>query len=160
MAKRHRERLANDIPEYVIWCLMKDRCFNPNAESYKLYGGRGIRVCDEWNVSFDAFFAHIGPRPTTEHQIDRIDNNKGYEPGNVRWATRKEQCRNRRSNRLITCNGQTKTLAEWAEVSGIDRKTISDRIDVSGWSPEQALSTPVGSVKEYLNRFNKAQADA
>ncbi len=82
--------------ERLTWCAMKDRCGNPKCISYKNYGGRGIKVCDEWVKSFKAFFDHMGPKPSPEHSIDRINNDGNYEPGNCRWATRSQQRRNRR----------------------------------------------------------------
>jgi len=90
-------------PEYRAWQHMKNRCCNPNDKKFYLYGGRGITVCAEWMHSFEAFFAHIGPRPggpsdapRSTYSLDRIDGKRGYEPGNVRWATIHEQNANRR----------------------------------------------------------------
>lgn len=84
------------IPEYNTWTNMKARCYGKNLPCYKHYGGRGIRVCDEWRNSFEAFLTYVGRKPTPKHTIDRIDVNKGYEPGNVRWATRSIQQANMR----------------------------------------------------------------
>lgn len=84
------------IPEYCIWQAMKDRCLNPRHKFYSYYGGRGITVFPGWVNDFVAFLEHIGRRPSPKLQIDRIDNNRGYEPGNVRWATKAEQMANRR----------------------------------------------------------------
>jgi hypothetical protein len=83
-------------PEYVSWASAKQRCHNPKYAAFHLYGGRGIRMSDEWRADFAAFLAHIGPRPTKAHSLDRIDTDGNYEPGNVRWATAEEQANNRR----------------------------------------------------------------
>lgn len=82
--------------EYSIWASMKDRCLNPRYHKWKDYGGRGISVAPEWLHDFAAFYKHIGPRPSTDYSIDRINNDGDYAPGNVRWATRKQQAANKR----------------------------------------------------------------
>jgi hypothetical protein len=102
----HRELMAalrrthghsvNPSPEYKSWEAMKDRCCNPNNTSYRHYGGRGITICEQWRNSFEAFYATVGPRPSSTHSIDRINNDGNYEPGNVRWATRIQQANNKR----------------------------------------------------------------
>lgn len=99
-------------PEYRAWNHMLARCNNPRVERYPIYGGRGIRVADEWQGEggFDRFYAHIGPRPSPEHSVDRIDTNGNYEPGNVRWADLGQQAANRRNTRLVEINGRVLTL--------------------------------------------------
>ncbi len=93
------QRARPNRAEYSAWSMAKQRCGNPRHPRFADWGGRGIRVCDEWLHDFPAFLAHIGPRPGPEFSLDRIDNDGDYEPGNVRWATRVEQRRNRRLNR-------------------------------------------------------------
>lgn len=129
-------------PEYRAWSRMNERCRSPKAKSYGQYGGRGITVCNEWQGEggFQAFIDHIGPRPSENHSLDRIDNEKGYEPGNVRWATKKQQQRNTRKNRLVTVRGETKCAAAWADESPVSAATIRKRLDM-GWSGEDAVFT-------------------
>lgn len=100
--------------EYTIWSGAKKRCFNTNEPAYPNYGGRGITMCQEWAESFEQFFADMGPCPKA-HSIDRIDNNGNYEPGNCRWATRIVQNRNTRSAVMLTHEGQTMSLRDWAD---------------------------------------------
>lgn len=97
-----------------------------------------------WRESFERFVADVGERPSPQHSLDRFpDNNGNYEPGNVRWATRTEQGRNKRNNRLLTLNGATRCIAEWVEITGIPRSAISLRIDKLGWTAERALTEPL-----------------
>jgi hypothetical protein len=132
-------------PLYDLWNAMIQRCHNPRDARFELYGARGIVVCERWRVSFAAFLEDLGPRPSPGHSLERIDNEKGYESGNVRWATTKEQARNKRSNRFLTLNGVSLTIAEWAESAGMTRHQLGARLR-SGWSLEEALATPVGST--------------
>lgn len=83
-------------PEYNAWCAMRQRCSNSNVNGWDNYGGRGIKVCKEWDESFEKFFEYIGKKPSIKHSLDRIDTNGNYEPGNVRWSTSSVQCKNRR----------------------------------------------------------------
>jgi hypothetical protein len=129
--------------EYEVWAGMKERCSNRNRRGSRNYIGRGITVCEKWRHSFKAFIADMGPRPSPRHSIDRIDNDRGYEPGNCRWATMTQQHRNRRSNHLLTFQGRTMTVTEWASVVGIKASTLFTRISKEKWSTERALTTPV-----------------
>ena len=127
-----------NTPEHRAWQSIKGRCFSPTHQAYKNYGGRGITLFEEWRKDFPAFLAHVGLRPSDRHSIERIHNDKGYVPGNVTWATSKEQNRNRRSNRYLTLGEETKTLAEWAEDLGVNQSTVSERLS-AGWPLERAL---------------------
>jgi hypothetical protein len=141
--KHGQAKKGNNTKEYQTWAGMIRRCYNSAEENYDRYGGRGIKVCDAWRESFETFFKDVGPCPGPEYSIDRFpDNNGNYEPGNVRWATTKQQSRNTRRNRLITHDGHTRTVVEWSEITGIQRQTIIARIE-AGWSPEKALTTSV-----------------
>ncbi len=117
---------------------MLQRCTNPSKKSYAGYGGRGIKVCERWLDSFDAFLADMGPRTSPGHSLDRIDNDGPYSPENCRWATRKEQCRNRRSNRLVIYDGTEMPLVEAAERAGLSYQLAYQRL-LRGWTPEEAL---------------------
>jgi len=136
--------LKNRTPEYRAWIQMKWRCENPRATSWRLYGGRGIRVCPDWSGSYQAFLSHIGRKPTPEHSLDRIDVNGHYEPGNVRWANRRTQASNRRTSTMISHSGETYCMAEWARRLGISHQSLSSRLK-HGWSIEKALTMPAGS---------------
>lgn len=129
-------------PTWNSWSMMIQRCTDENFIEYHRYGGRGIAVCDRWK-DFCNFLADMGTRPAGT-SIDRFPNNNGnYEPGNCRWATSKQQGRNKRTSRLISHNGKTKTLMEWSEETGISCGRISQRIK-TGWTIAEALSiTPV-----------------
>lgn len=113
--------------EWQIYRAMKKRCYDSNQDSYPEYGGRGIVICDRWLSSFNAFVEDMGPRPSPRHSIDRIDNDGPYSPENCRWATPKDQARNRRDNRLLTKDGVTRTVIEWAEILAIRKRLWGDR---------------------------------
>lgn len=119
-------------PDYVrikrIWKNMRNRCGNPNATSYEIYGGRGITVCEEWRQDFFAFYNWaISNGYRNDLSIDRIDVNGNYEPLNCRWATMKVQDNNRRNTVFIEHNGETKPISEWAEITEINRSTLNNR---------------------------------
>lgn len=113
---------------YRIWQGMKKRCNNINTACYDRYGGRGIKVCEEWNNSFESFFEWaMNNGYSKELTIDRIDNNGNYEPNNCKWSTNQEQCNNRRSNIKITIGNATKTLTEWCNIFEVDYNTVLSR---------------------------------
>lgn len=141
MSPRPKHGLSG-TPEYKAWQQMRLRCTDPKHKAYPGYGGRGITVCARWLQSVAAFVADMGPKPSPRHELDRIENDKGYEPGNCRWVTRKVNGRNRRSNRWVTFNGETLTIAEWSERTGIPRDTLKKRLD-GGWTDESAITTPL-----------------
>ena len=134
-------------PEWNSWAAMRKRCSNPSYGNYHRYGGRNIVVCDRWLKSFVNFLADMGPKPSSKHTIDRIDNDGNYEPSNCRWATPKQQSRNKSTNHLVTHNGRTMCLVEWAEETGIGFVTLYCRLQ-SGWSIKQVLTTPARPKKQ------------
>lgn len=131
---------SHGAPGYNSWVAMIQRCHNPNNISFHNYGGRGISVCDEWRSDFSRFMADVGPRPTGAHSVDRIDGTRGYEPGNVRWATRTEQSRNRRTSKPVVLAGtKYATHAELAEAYGISSELLRGRLR-AGWPIGRAVS--------------------
>lgn len=134
---------------YRIWSLMKERCYNSKRPEYKHYGGRGIKVCDDWLDSKKFIDWSLKNGYKDDLTIDRLDNNKGYCPENCRWITQKEQGYNRRNNRYITYNGETKTITQWAEENGLKYHVLKKRIDSLGWSFERAISEPIHQNKSH-----------
>lgn len=127
-------------PEHRAWCNMRTRCFNPRATQYPHYGGRGITVCERWD-SFANFLFDVGPRPSRWHSIERRDNDGNYEPGNVRWATKPEQARNRRTSKLTANDvNEIRGRAEHGEFQrriarrfGVGQRTIAQIIHREIW---------------------------
>ncbi len=140
--KHGGDRRGSRLPEYTVWALMRRRCTNESAWEYPRYGGRGIAVCERWS-SFENFLADMGSRPTTDHQIDRIDNDGPYSPDNCRWATRIEQCNNRSYQRILEFDGRSMTLAQWSREVKINRAVLTARLNQLRWSVDRALTTPV-----------------
>lgn len=122
------------------WYSAKQRCTNSSLNNYHNYGGRGIKMHESWVDDFDRFHEEMGDPPSSKHTLDRIDNDGDYAPGNCRWSTRKEQARNRRTNRVIEFNGESKTLKEWAEDLNVSPSCITRRLDIMNLSVEEALT--------------------
>lgn len=125
-------------PEHRLWLNIKHRCLNSNNKSFHNYGGRGITICDKWKDDFAAFFMDVGARPTTKHSLGRIDNSRGYEPGNVRWETASQQARNRRNNKIVMYSGVAMPLVVACELSGVPYDRARRRL-ACGVSDEEAL---------------------
>lgn len=114
------------MPEYGIWASMKERCSNPNQKSYARYGGRGIRVCPEWQ-DFSQFIRDMGPRPSSEHTIERENNDGNYEPSNCRWEPMSVQANNKSTSVIITIESERLSLTQWSRRAGINQMTIRYR---------------------------------
>jgi hypothetical protein len=130
-------------PEYRAWQTMRLRCTVPTNPAWKDYGGRGISVCDRWRDDVAAFVADMGPKPSRKHELDRIDNDRGYEPGNCRWVLRKTNCRNRRSSKWIEFRGARRLFVELCDEFGIRADTAKHRMEELGWDAERTFTTPV-----------------
>ena len=125
---------------YHVWGQMIQRCHNPKDTAYKNYGARGITVCDRWR-SFENFYKDMGRCPEGL-SIERINNDKGYEPGNCKWATQRDQCNNKKNTHWLEFNGVKKPLAEWARISGLHIETLRGRLKGQDWTIEEALTLP------------------
>jgi hypothetical protein len=126
--------------EHNIWHKMKSRCFNVKDKQFSFYGGRGIKPCERW-MKFENFLADMGPRPSAQHSIDRKDNDGPYSPENCRWATPQEQNRNNRNNNLLTWRGETLSIVEWSERTGLPATALYKRFQM-GWDVERMLTAP------------------
>lgn len=143
---------------YDIWVLMRDRCNNPNSKSYVHYGGRGIKVCDEWN-DFITFYNDMG-EPRITDTIERINVNGNYEKSNCIWIPKNKQGRNRTVNKILSYNGVSKCLAEWSDITGINYYTLHKRLRC-GWSIQDTLSIPTlkpGEKIHGIRRVSKNKA--
>ena len=142
-SKRYMKREKHGMTktsEFYSWNHMKDRCGNPNNQNYASYGGRGIKVCERWLVSFSAFIEDMGRKPSIYHTIDRINNDGNYEPTNCRWALMSEQNSNKSNARIITFNNKSQSITEWAKQLRVSVKTLRSRLNY-GWSVERTLTT-------------------
>lgn len=140
MQKRERHGMTQ-TPEYKAWENMLARCYRESYPGYRRYGGRGIAVCQQWRESFLAFLRDVGKRPHPSLSLERKDNDRNYEPGNVVWTSRTRQQRNKSNNRLLTYRGQTKPLIDWADELGLSYRMLEARWR-RGWTPEQILKLP------------------
>jgi hypothetical protein len=133
---------------YDIWSAIKKRCYKAENKSYKYYGGRGIKMCDEWLLSFENFYDwSLDKRYKEGLSIERKDVNGNYEPSNCEWIPKNEQAKNQRSNHNITIKGVTNTISEWSRISGVSRLTIHSRIS-RGYKGEELLQPPIQNKKE------------
>jgi len=141
-------------PLKCTYSKMIDRCHNPKHVYFRNYGGRGISVCEEWrgDGGFERWLDYVGPKPSPKHTLDRVDNNRGYEPGNVRWATATQQQRNRRDARMLVAGEVKEHLCDAADRLGISESTMTSRL-AKGWSIDRLLATPVAKT-ERLIEFN------
>jgi hypothetical protein len=137
---------------FGIWLGIHARCYNKYSFAYEWYGKRGIKICDEWLKNYVAFRDWaLSNGYQDDLTIDRIDTNGNYEPSNCRWATAKEQANNTRNNHRITYNGESHTMAEWAEIKGFPIWTIINRLKY-GWTINRIMETPVKIVNKYLKK--------
>lgn len=137
--RKHGAATGGTTPEWRAWKGMRQRCNNPNNPRYPLYGGRGIKVCDRWQGSFQAFLEDMGERPAEGWSLDRIDVNGNYERTNCRWANQQEQCRNQRRNRILVYEGVEMTMAELCEKAGVDSSHIRYHIG-KGRTADEAVA--------------------
>jgi hypothetical protein len=166
--KYHGKR---ESPEYGVWKGMIKRCYHESSRDYHNYGGRGIKMCTGWRSSFKPFYEDMGERPSPDHQIDRENGNGHYScghceeclangwPANCRWATRAEQNRNRRDNRMLTFDGETMCLADWAKRKGMCKSALSGRL--KKMPVEDALRMPVRQWRadEQFRRVPESKRD-
>jgi hypothetical protein len=136
----------HNTPEYFRWISMKLRCTCVTHQAYADYGGRGIKVCKRWLDSFEHFREDMGPQPSKHHTLERIDNDGDYKPGNVKWATRREQAQNRRNSVSLTIDGVTKPLTVWCKYDRSLEGRVRYRLN-QGWSDKEALLTPSSRKK-------------
>ena len=138
--KHGMARKTGTSPEFHVWVALNQRCYNPNVSGWHNYGGRGIKVCDRWRDSFEAFLEDMGPRTSPDLSIERIDNNEGYSKENCKWAKKSEQVRNMRKNRWIEFGGERLIIEDWAKRVGICTPSLRKRL--RAWTTEKALTTP------------------
>jgi hypothetical protein len=139
---------------YGRWRHMMQRCYNQDDKSFKDYGGRGIKVCDRWH-KVENFVSDMAPTYKQGMEIDRINNDGNYEPLNCRWVTSSGNANNRRSGHLITHEGVTQSMTDWSRQTGISVGTLSERINVLGWSHSRAVTEPANDIAENMRKAQK-----
>jgi hypothetical protein len=155
---RHGDAVPGRVaPEYRSWAQARRRTVNPEDPAWPDYGGRGITMCERWSL-YDNFLADMGRKPSPSHTLDRMDNDGPYAHWNCRWATKKEQARNRRSSASVSFGGVTRTVAEWSEVTGLHAQTITTRLR-DGWPVERALTQPAGPYRGRGDKRNLAEVE-
>ncbi len=144
-------------PIYNRWKHIKQRCYNPKDAAYKNYGGRGIKVCDEWLDKKNGFINFYNWAMNNGYRddltIDRINNDGNYEPNNCRWVTMKIQANNTRHNKIITFKNETHTLTEWSEILNINLQTLSNRIKQKNKTIEECFTKP-STTKKRVNQYD------
>lgn len=152
LRKRNFRHGKCDTKAYQIWCGMKTRCYNKNDEFYEYYGGKGIKLSNEW-LDFNIFFNDMG-NPPKGLSIERKDNNKNYCKENCKWATQKEQANNRSNNKIIKYNGKSQTLSQWSNELNIKYSILLDRLN-QGWTIEKTFTKKCKKVPKYIEYDNK-----
>ncbi len=135
--------------EYTSWASMKGRCLNPKNPKYPRYGGRGIQVCPSWVTSFETFYADMGPKPSPQHSLDRIDNDGHYCASNCRWAEPATQSNNRSTTRLFCYMEVQGTLRALAQLHNVPYKRLKQRLD-HGWDIVRAIEQPFGADEKHV----------
>ena len=147
--KRKYDLPSQDIPEYNVWIGMKRRCAGTSGGHSDIrYAGRGIKVCERWENSFETFREDMGPRPSSKHSIDRIDNDGNYCPENCRWVLNEQQANNRSSNKFFTKDGETLTIPQWSRKLNLKKGTVQSRIQ-RGLSFEDAIKPTTKLMTKY-----------
>ena len=150
----HKKHGETNTRLFNIWYGIKKRCCLTYCNGYKHYGGRGIKVCNEWLESFETFKEWALANGYQDNlSIDRIDVNGNYEPSNCRWTTLKQQANNKTDSFFVEYNGVTHTLKEWSEILNINYRTLFSRIRQSKWSIEKAFTTPVRNHQRKTNKI-------
>lgn len=140
LSNQFRTHGSSGTKAYNAWSAMRGRCNNPNNPNFHHYGGRGIKICERWE-RFENFLADMSEPPSTKHSIDRMNNDGNYEPSNCRWATQKQQSRNKRLTTFVEYQGQQRPLSEWCEMLGIPFTRTDSRL-ARGWAVSDAFEKP------------------